>query len=72
MLVIALLIKTTSKGMLFRQWRYGINSKKFTIYKFRTMYIETPELSNQEFRNIENFVTPIGKLLRKFSLDELP
>lgn len=73
MLVIALLVKTTSKGpVLFKQERYGINSKKFTIYKFRTMYIETPELSNQEFRDIENFVTPIGKVLRKFSLDELP
>lgn len=73
MIVIALLVKSTSKGpVLFKQQRYGINSRKFTIYKFRTMYVETPELSNQEFESIDNFVTPVGKILRKFSLDELP
>lgn len=73
MIVIALLVKSTSKGpVLFKQQRYGINSRKFKIYKFRTMYVETPELSNQEFESIDNFVTPVGKILRKFSLDELP
>src|SRR5699024_6991004 len=73
MFVIAILVKVTSKGsILFRQERYGINSRKFVIYKFRTMYIETPEMSNQEFSDINNFITPLGKILRKFSLDELP
>ena len=73
MLIIAMLVKMTSKGpILFKQERYGIYSRKFTIYKFRTMYIETPEKSNQEFKDIENFMTPLGKVLRKLSLDELP
>lgn len=73
MFVIAILVKVTSEGpILFRQERYGINSHKFVIYKFRTMYIETPEISNQEFSDINNFITPLGKVLRKFSLDELP
>lgn len=73
MFVIAILVKVTSEGpILFRQKRYGINSHKFVIYKFRTMYIETPEMSNQEFSDINNFITPLGKVLRKFSLDELP
>lgn len=71
--IIAILVKVTSKGpIFFKQERYGINSQKFIIYKFRTMYLETPELSNQEFKDIENFITPLGKILRKFSLDELP
>lgn len=73
MLIIAMLVKMTSKGpILFKQERYGIHSRKFTIYKFRTMYVETPEMSNQEFKDIDNFITPLGKVLRKLSLDELP
>ncbi|MDF8368731.1 sugar transferase [Weissella paramesenteroides] len=73
MLIIAVLVKLTSDGpILFKQSRYGKHSRKFTIYKFRTMYIKTPEMSNQTFKNIDNFITPIGKVLRKYSLDELP
>jgi O-antigen biosynthesis protein WbqP len=73
MLVIATLIKLTSEGpIFFKQERYGVHSRIFTIYKFRTMYIETPEMSNQEFKDINDFITPLGKVLRKFSLDELP
>lgn len=71
--IIAISVKATSKGpVLFKQERYGVYSKKFTIYKFRTMYVETPELSNQEFKNLNDFLTPIGKILRHLSLDELP
>lgn len=73
MLIIAVLVKLTSDGpILFKQSRYGKHSRKFTIYKFRTMYIKTPEMSNQTFKNIDNFITPVGKVLRKYSLDELP
>lgn len=73
MLVIAISVKVTSEGpVFFRQERYGRNSKKFIIYKFRTMYIESPQVSNQKFKEIDEFVTPLGKILRKFSLDELP
>lgn len=73
MVIIAILVKATSEGpVFFRQKRYGRNSKQFIIYKFRTMYVETPEVSNQNFKQIDNFITPLGKILRKFSLDELP
>lgn len=73
MVVIAVLVATTSKGpVFFKQERYGLNSKKFVIYKFRTMYIEAPVVSNQEFSDIHNYLTPLGSFLRKTSLDELP
>lgn len=73
MIIIAILVKITSDGpIFFKQERYGIHSQQFTIYKFRTMFIETPEISNQEFKDIDNFITPLGKILRRLSLDELP
>lgn len=73
MIIEALCIKITSPGpVLFAQKRYGINSKIFTIYKFRSMMVNTPEISNQEFQNIGEYVTPVGHFLRKTSLDELP
>lgn len=71
--IIALIVKFTSPGpVFFRQLRYGKNSEQFTILKFRTMSNEAPVLSNQEFADIESFVTPIGNRLRKSSLDEIP
>ncbi|MDY2522493.1 sugar transferase [Weissella confusa] len=71
--IIALIVKFTSPGpVFFRQLRYGKNSEQFTILKFRTMSNEAPVLSNQEFTDIESFVTPIGNILRKSSLDEIP
>ncbi|MDA5457391.1 Lipopolysaccharide synthesis sugar transferase [Weissella confusa] len=71
--IIALIVKFTSPGpVFFRQLRYGKNSEQFTILKFRTMSNEAPVLSNQEFADIESFVTPIGNILRKSSLDEIP
>lgn len=71
--IIALIVKFTSPGpVFFRQLRYGKNSEQFTILKFRTMRNEAPVLSNQEFTDIQSFVTPIGNILRKSSLDEIP
>ncbi|MGL5299886.1 sugar transferase [Weissella confusa] len=73
MLVIAVLIKIDSKGpVLFRQVRFGKGSSAFVIFKFRTMKIGTPEVANQDFTDIDSYVTKIGKFLRKTSLDELP
>lgn len=86
MAVIALAIKCTSKGsVLFKQKRVGIHGKEFTIYKFRTMLDGAEEYTKhlapeqiEEFRQnnfkLENDprITPIGKLLRKSSLDEIP
>jgi len=84
MLILAILIKTTSKGpVLFRQDRLGLSGRRFTLYKFRTMHLgahrvlsDVPDLdamSTPEFREKKtHWITPIGRIMRKFSLDELP
>lgn len=73
MLVIMVVIKIDSKGpVLFRQERFGLNSKKFVLYKFRTMKVESPIVSNQEFSSRDSYITKSGKVLREFSLDEIP
>lgn len=74
MLVIALLIKIDSPGpILFKQKRVGIHKTYFEILKFRTMRVDTPkDAPTHELANPEKWITKIGKLLRKTSLDELP
>lgn len=73
MLVIALLIKATSKGpVLFVQRRYGLNGKEFKMYKFRTMFTMDDGKEIKQATKNDPRVTPIGGFLRKFSLDELP
>lgn len=71
---LAIFIKLTSKGpVLFKQRRIGINKVEFNIFKFRTMYIETPkDMPTHLLENPDNYITSIGKILRKTSLDELP
>jgi lipopolysaccharide/colanic/teichoic acid biosynthesis glycosyltransferase len=73
-LAIALLIKVTSRGpIMFRQWRYGLNNDTFMIYKFRTMYLsESDQTGVRQTRKADVRLTPIGAVLRRFSLDELP
>lgn len=93
-LIIAIIIKLTSKGPIFyKQKRIGLNGKEFNFYKFRSMYIcnkgveEDPERKRKMIEFMkgklnngsmdkkiinEKRVTPIGKFLRKYSLDELP
>lgn len=74
MLLIALLIKLDSKGpVIFRQKRYGRHRQLFEIYKFRTMSTETPkDVPTNDLHGAGRYITPIGKVLRKTSLDELP
>jgi len=73
-LAIAIAIKTTSPGpALFRQYRYGCRNRLFRIYKFRTMYTHLSDRSGvTQTREGDQRITPIGRLLRKTSLDELP
>lgn len=72
-LIVAVLVKITSKGpALFKQRRIGKDNVEFNIYKFRTMRIDTPNVATHLLDNTKSFYTPIGKGLRKVSLDELP
>ncbi|ANU10119.1 lipid carrier--UDP-N-acetylgalactosaminyltransferase [Planococcus antarcticus DSM 14505] len=73
MIVIALFIKFDSKGpIIFKQKRPGLRKEIFTIYKFRTMKTDTPNLSTEKLGDPSRYVTKLGLFLRKSSLDELP
>lgn len=83
LLITAILIRATSKGpIVFRQTRCGLNGRTFTCYKFRSMVVDAEErLADVAHLNTREIVTkipndprltPIGKWLRKFSIDELP
>ncbi|MCC4323954.1 sugar transferase [Limosilactobacillus reuteri] len=75
MMIIALIIKIDSphEKILFRQKRIGKNNQVFTILKFRSMRQDAPhEIATKDFENPEAYITPVGKFLRKASLDELP
>lgn len=73
-LVITVAIKLDSKGpVLFKQKRVGIHKTHFNILKFRTMRIDTPkDIPTHMLENPEQWITRVGKFLRKTSLDELP
>ena len=73
-LILIILIKFDSKGpILFKQKRIGKNKKHFSILKFRTMYINTPkDKPTHLLIDPEQYITQVGKFLRKTSLDELP
>lgn len=73
-LLIALWIRLDSPGpVIFRQKRYGRHRQLFEIYKFRTMRTDTPkDVPSNDLHGASSFITPVGKVLRKTSLDELP
>jgi len=73
-LVLAVLVKITSKGpVFFMQRRIGQNHREFMIYKFRSMYTSAPkDVPTHLLENPEAAITPVGRFLRRFSLDELP
>ena len=73
-LILFVAIKVDSKGpIFFKQKRVGIHKKFFNILKFRTMRIDTPhDVPTHMLENPEQWITKVGKFLRKTSLDELP
>ena len=74
MLLVALTVKLTSKGpVFFWQKRVGLNKEFFMMPKFRSMYTETPsDMPTHLLQDPSRWITPVGKVLRKTSLDELP
>ncbi len=74
LLGISVAIKLDSKGpVIFRQTRVGIHKSHFQIYKFRTMYADTPkDMPTHLLKNPDAMVTKVGSFLRRSSLDELP
>lgn len=73
-LIIVIAIKLDSKGpIFFKQKRVGIHKSHFYILKFRTMKIDTPkDTPTHMLENPDQWITKVGKFLRKTSLDELP
>ncbi len=74
MLILVVAITVDSPGpVLFKQKRVGIRKTHFNILKFRTMRIDTPrDMPTHMLENPEQWITKVGKFLRKTSLDELP
>ncbi len=71
---VALGVKLTSRGpVLFRQTRYGFNNEKFSVFKFRSMYVEQCDHHASKLVTRDDpRVTPFGAFIRRWSLDELP
>lgn len=73
LVIVAILVKLTSKGpVFFKQERFGLDSKPFTLYKFRSMTNGAPVKANSKFEDITSYITPFGMFIRKTSIDELP
>jgi len=73
MLLVALLVRFTSRGpVLYWSDRVGKENSIFKMPKFRTMLVDTPAVATHLLTNPDRFLTPIGKFLRKTSLDEIP
>ena len=73
LIAIALAIKLTSRGPVFyRGERVGLNGRPFRIFKFRTMVVHADRIGGSSTPEDDPRVTYVGKILRKFKLDELP
>ena len=72
-LLICTIIKIDSKGPVLNITnRIGKNKRVFKMFKFRTMKVETPLLQTEDLQNPDKFITNFGKVLRIYSLDEIP
>lgn len=74
MLIFAIVIKLDSKGpVIFWQKRVGIHKEIFMMPKFRSMYTETPsEMPTHLLTDPDHWISPVGRVFRKLSVDELP
>ena len=74
MLLTAILIKLTSPGpLIYCQERVGLHNRPFKMYKFRSMEVQAPEKEKSEWTTKRDpRVTPIGRVIRKTSIDEMP
>tara|TARA_B100000965_G_C19568678_1_gene748037 strand:+ start:1030 stop:1590 length:561 start_codon:yes stop_codon:yes gene_type:complete len=73
MILIIILIKYETKGSaIFLSQRVGVNGSIYLMPKFRTMHLNTEIVESSELKNPEQKITKVGKILRKYSLDELP
>ena len=73
LLGVALAVKFTSPGpVIFRQRRYGLDGKEIVVYKFRSMTVTEDGAKVQQATKNDSRITPLGAILRKTSVDELP
>ncbi len=71
--LIAILVKWTSPGpIIFKQRRYGLDGQEIVIYKFRTMKVTEDGAHIRQASKADDRITPVGAILRRSSLDELP
>lgn len=71
--IIAIAIKIEDPGSaIFMQKRVGIHKSYFSLFKFRSMKVATPDIPTHLMENPEQYITKVGKFIRKTSIDELP
>jgi O-antigen biosynthesis protein WbqP len=71
--VVGILIKLDSPGaVFFRQKRVGKDNKTFMVYKFRSMSVGTPDGAKEDLGEENLYVTRVGKVIKRFTIDELP
>lgn len=73
LLALAVLVRTTSRGpAIFKQRRYGLDGHEIMVYKFRTMFVREDGEQIRQASRSDARITPLGRFLRRYSLDELP
>lgn len=74
LLFVVVIIYVDDPGpVFFRQYRVGLNGRRFRVYKFRSMRLNTPKyMSTMEVDDPDRYITRVGKILRKLSIDEIP